>query len=261
MTEQETRVEKTERGNIYFFYRPKVQAEGEEHPTQGFDDVQRFYMVLSPHNQERYRLITIGQKQLPAVGAQDDSNQAWGFVDLSVKQAEQIEEALQGDVHKTKTRGTRVQPAARPAGEGVYDLVIHGDHTHLVYALELPDGPGAVQQALNIVAEGSYIFSVKNPEKPASKPVGLSPKRKADLPQKLQERFRDRQFISVDPPDFLNHAGVELLLVGASANVSGELGIPLNPEDESEQTAEIFKELRPAKSEHPVKPLFEGKWE
>jgi hypothetical protein len=37
-----------------------VQAEGEEHPTQGFADVQRFYMVLSPHDQERYRLITIG---------------------------------------------------------------------------------------------------------------------------------------------------------------------------------------------------------
>lgn len=218
-------------------------------------------MVLSPHNQERYRLITIGRKQLPKIEAKDDSNRAWGFVDLTVRKPEQIEEAFQGDVHETKTRGTRVQPAARPAGEGVYDLVIHGDHTHLVYALELPDGPGAVQQALNLVAEGSYIFSVKNPERPASKPVGLSPRRKADLPEKLQERFQNRRFISVDPPNFLDHEGVELLLVGASADVSGELGIPLNSEDENEQTAEIFNELRLAKSEHPVKPLFEGKWE
>lgn len=40
-----------------------------------------------------------------------------------------------------------------------------------------------------------------------------------------------------------------------------ELGIDLKPEDETEARAEIFKDLKLEREEHPTRPLFEGKWE
>jgi hypothetical protein len=71
----------------------------------------------------------------------------------------------------------------------------------------------------------------------------------------LQERF-----IPVDPPDFLDHEGAEILLVGARQDVYKELGLQLNPEHETEATAEVFNDLRMGKSLHPTTPLFKGKW-
>ena len=32
-------------------------------------------------------------------------------------------------------------PPARPAAEGIYAIVRHGDHTHLAYVIELPQRP------------------------------------------------------------------------------------------------------------------------
>ena len=44
-------------------------------------------------------------------------------------------------------------------------------------------------------------------------------------------------------------------------NVSTELDLDLSPQHETERTAEIFRDLRLAKSEHKLEPLFTGKWE
>jgi hypothetical protein len=37
-----------ERGNIYFVYRPKV-----EHTAAGLEDIQRFFVILSPSEKRR----------------------------------------------------------------------------------------------------------------------------------------------------------------------------------------------------------------
>src|SRR5690606_27537612 len=116
-----------------------------------------------------------------------------------------IEKEFEGSSYRTKTRGERHEPPARPAGEGVYSLARHGDHTHLIYALELPKEPGEPQRQLRIEEEGSYIISVKNPEAPSPPRAGLSEDQKTDFPQKLQELFDGRKFLPVDPPDFLDH--------------------------------------------------------
>jgi hypothetical protein len=244
-----------ERGNIYFFYRPKI----EEGSAEGLADVQRLYMILSPHGQRRYRLIVIGQKQLPEIS--DSGEKSWGFVENVSREPQELKDVLGSATYHTKTRGQRTQPAARPAGEGVYAIVRHADHTHLAYALELPARPGAVQQELNIEEEGSYILSVKNPELPATRGIGLDEARQASFPSALQKRFRGRRFIGVDSPAFLDHAGAELLFIGASEEVSGELGVQLHPQEETEATAEIFQDLRLEKSRYPLKPLFEGSWQ
>jgi hypothetical protein len=243
-----------ERGNIYFFYRPRVQ----EREAEGIEDVQRFSLVLSPHGEHHHRLLIVGRKKLPELGS--DGQRAWAYVARMARTPAEIADELEQEVYSTRTRGERAQPAARPAGEGVYALARHDDHVHLAYALELPAEPGEVQRALGIQEEGSYILAVKNPAVPAPPGVGLRPPRQADFPKWLQERFGERRFIAADPPDFLNYAGAELLLIGAAEDVSEELGIRLNPQHETEHTAEMFTQLRLERTQHPVEPLFTGEW-
>lgn len=256
-----------ERGNIYFAYRPKVESreEHEKHEekhepeAEGLGDVERFYMILGPHGKKRYRLIVVGQKKLPDI--KDGGQKYWAFVEKVGHKAEDVENELSAEEYDTKTRGRRHVPAARPAGEGVYMIARHEDHTHLAFALELPDKPGKVQREFNIEDEGSYVLSIKNPEKPSPPGAGLRGSQDAHFPKRLQSRFENRRFFDADPPDFLDYKGAELLLIGAEEDVSEDLGIDLDPQKENEHTAEIFNDLRMRKSEHPVEPLFKGEWQ
>lgn len=243
-----------ERGDIYFVYRPRV----DEETVEGFADVQRTYMILSPSGRGRHRLIVLGQKRLPE--AHTGGRRVWGFVDKVGRRPEEVEDELERAVYGTKTLGVREQPAARPAGEGVYAIVRHDDHTHLAYALELPRRPGDVQEELRIEPQASYVISVKNPEAPSPPGVGLPAERRAAFPEQLQQVFRGRRFAAADPPALLDHEGAEVMLVGTDEDVAEDLGIRLDPQRETEHTAEIFNQLRMEKDQHPTEPLFRGEW-
>ncbi len=244
-----------ERGNIYFAYRPKV----EHASAEGLEDIQRFFIILSPFGKQRYRLIVIGRKKLPAIA--DDQERNWGFVQKVRREPEDIEDDLDPVTYSTVTRGERHLSAARPAGEGVYAIARHDDHTHLAFALELPERPGEVQKELNIPPEGSYIITVRNPDAGSPPGVGLPDEDRAELPQRLRQRFHGRRFIPVDPPEFLDREGTELVLIGADEDVFDELGVQLDPQHETIETAELFNDLRMERTGHPLKPLFEGRWE
>lgn len=239
-----------ERGNVYFFYRPAV---GTDTP-QGLVDVQRFHMVLSPEGRDVLRVITVGRKRLPEPA--DSGQKFWGFVKRVAEDPAELEQELAGG------EGTGEEPRfltpARPAGEGVYAVVRHGNHSHLAYALELPAEPDEVQRELHIEKEGVYLLSIKNPEAGSPPSVGLEEERKADFPPELQERFGGRRFVPCVPPEFLDHEGAELLLMGSAED--HEIDAGLDPQEETEQTADLFKELRLARERHPVEPLLAGKW-
>jgi hypothetical protein len=247
-------VDVLERGDIFFVYRPRVQ----EDSAEGLEDVQRSYMVLSPEGKQRHRLIVLGQKRLPKI--RDGGDRVWGYVDMVERDPRKIEDELDRQTYRTKTRGQRVRPEARPAGEGVYAIVRHEDHTHLAYELELPTRPGEVQEELEIEPEASYIISIKNPDAPSPPGVGLRGERKVDFPRRLQEQFRGRRFADADPPELLDYEGAEVLLIGAEEDVSEDLGIQLNPERETAETAQIFTKLKLEKGEHPTEPLTKGEW-
>jgi len=100
-----------EYGDIYFAYRPKVEAQ----IARGFDDVARLYMILSPHVKRSYRLIIIGEKHLPAVSSGGD-RKSWGFVEKVASRPEEVEDQLDAEVYETKTHGERQLPPARPEG-------------------------------------------------------------------------------------------------------------------------------------------------
>ena len=99
--------------------------------------MERFYVILSPQGRDSYRLLVVGQKRLPAPTGADD-RKGWAFVERVSSDAEEIEDELDPKNRLTRTRGLRHIPAGRPAGEGVYAIARHKNHTHLAYLLEFP---------------------------------------------------------------------------------------------------------------------------
>jgi hypothetical protein len=242
-----------EAGHIYFFYRPRVQRT----EARSLDQIQRFHFVLSPRGKHLWRLLTVGRKRMPEI--RDGGERVWAFVEHVSRQPTDVEDDLDRHIYETKTRGERVQPEARPAGEGVYAVVDHGGHTHLAYELEFPRRPGEVQSELNVEGRGSYIVTVRNPEAQAPPGVGFPSARRAQMPADLQQQFRGRRFAELTPA-FLDHEGTELVLIGATKSPEPELGITLEPEDEREAEAAIFRDLRLERDQHPLEPLFTGEW-
>ena len=242
-------VDVLERGRIYFLYRPAV----EEATPSGVVDLQRLFLVLHPEGEERRRLLVVGHKKLPDVHG--GSQKFWGFVDQVAESAEDLAETLAWSEHDPETGSARPQAAARPAGEGDYALVRHGDHAHLAYKLAVPASPGEVQSALNIAAEASYVLSVKNPEASSPQGIGLDRSRRAEFPKALQERFGDRRFIPLDAPAFLDHEGAEILLMAPHEDVEAELGLELEAHD----SPEVFDDLSIEKTERATEPL-KGHW-
>lgn len=242
-----------EHGDIYFFYRPKVETD----EAAGPEDVQRFHIVLCPEEQpRRFRLLTIGRKRLPDIPGHE---RTWGFVDRIASAGREIEQELREGTYRTKTRGERTRPAARPAGEGVYALVRENHKLYLAYELELPERPGAVQKDFKIPPRGSFALSIKNPEKPAPPNVGLERREEAHYPERLQREFRDRRFAAEDPR-LLDFEGAEFVLVGARLDPERELAIDLEGDHETPGTADIVRQLHLERSQHPFEPLLQGEW-
>jgi hypothetical protein len=242
-----------EAGHIYFFYRPRVQHD----EAKGLEDIQRFHFILSPRGKRVWRLLTIGRKRMPEV--KDGGERVWAFVDKVGHEPREVEDELDRQIYGTKTRGERVRPEARPAGEGVYTVVAHGDHTHLAYELEFPKEPGEVQRELNIEEQGSYVVTVKNPDAPSPPWAGFRRREKVELPAELARHFRGRRFAELTP-ELLDQEGTELVLVGAKETPEAELGITLEPEEEDETNAAIFDDLKLERAQHPLEPLFTGEW-
>jgi hypothetical protein len=214
------------------------------------------YILLKPWHHRRYRLIVIGRKRLPDTRRH---NRFWGFVRRVFKDRTALNQELGPQVYETKTRGLRHLQPVRPAAEGIYGIVRHGNHTHLAYVLELPTKQGPAERELNIEREASYIIAVRNPETPRPPDAGLDKGRDAEFPKKLQEKFAGRKFASLDPPDFLDHEGAELIFIGAAEDPSREIGIEFKPDRETIETADVFKDLKLPR-EIAREPLFEAEW-
>jgi hypothetical protein len=198
-----------EKGEVFFFYRPRVDAS----EVDALDDVQRFFFVVKPDRKRRFRHLIVGRKHLPDP---EEHEREWAFVYEVADDPGELHEEIEAKRYETKTRGVREQPQARPVGEGRYAIVDHDGHTHLAYVLEVPREPGEAQRTFNIREMASYVVAVRNPDAPAPQGAGLPSRERADLPSDLASRFDGRRFIALDPPAFLDHEGVELVLIGAA---------------------------------------------
>jgi len=272
-----------EKGHIFFFYRPKIELED----ASSLDEVQKLYMVLRPEasfgdiSAERMnRLIVLTKKRLPNISAKE---RTWGFVDSVSYDMKDITKLLGPTTYEAKTQGTRHLHGAMPCGSGVYGIVHHSssssgqhqskDHTHIAYVLELPEEPGEMQKAFNIVREGSYIISVKNPRASNPPEAGLAGNEKVEYPKGLQGEFHGKKWLPVDDVKLINFDKAELLLIGAAQEeaVKAELGKPISDiertaaEEEEEEhdhpecmlDSSLFKNL--AKEKMPEQ-IITGDW-
>jgi hypothetical protein len=57
----------------------------------------------------------------------------------------------------------------------------------------------------------------------------------------------------VDPLEFINHEGAELLLVGARENAEQEMGIEFRPDAEEEHTAGVLPRAETASGGAPLR--------
>jgi hypothetical protein len=247
-----------EHGDIFFFYRPKIDA----HEVKDIDNIQRFYIVTSPDKSKVHRVFLVGQKQLPEVAEGESSSEErnWALNVLTTSSVEDIRKEFLPAEYQTETRGTRRMGGAVPVGEGKYSIVEHEGHSELAYVLELPEVPGITQREFQIKKEASYIISVKNPDMQVRGYAAFLD-RKPDYPKTLKQKFGDRRWINIDDPHLLDYENAQLLLIGArKKDVEEELGIDIDDQKETASTAELFKSLKIRKEQTPLKPLFEGKF-
>jgi len=248
-------IEVLERGDIFFLYRPRVTTSAGPPPeVRGLHDVQRLFVVLEPDGRDVLRRIVVGKKKLPELTGE----RHWGFVDRVTPRVDEVRADLEPSHYATLTRGERLQPGTRAAGEGVYALVRHDDHTHLVYALELPREPGEVQEQLAIAPEASYVIAVKDFAR-APVDVARVEALAGVVPALSPGRPRGRRWQSATPR-LLDREGMELVLIGVDEEVPVELGLELRPQQETLATADVLADLKLRGPAHPDRPLVRGEW-
>jgi hypothetical protein len=280
---QEATVEVMEKGDIFFFYRPKTKILDGSGDVKSIEDIRRFFMVTAttaanneneqhqqfdgtnrkiPRVEEspRYRLFVIGKKSLPEIRATEArrSERYWAKVGGVFENPQELTSELLSDEF-------RKGDAARPVGEGKYAIVKHQDHAELAYVLEMPEEPGEAQRELGIEKEASYIVSIINPKIPA--PAGYpSSEEPPNYPEPILKEFGENEnFISLAIDlRFINFQNAQMLLVGAREGrdvIQKEFGIDIEEEKETLYSADIFSKLKIEKDKVPTKPLIEGKFE
>ncbi|MDB5048816.1 MAG: hypothetical protein JWO30_1887 [Fibrobacteres bacterium] len=207
-----------EEGEIFFFYRPRADsgisgAEAEEG---------QIFMVLHPLRKSRYRLIHLGKQYPPALKKSGPRIQA--SIDKVMASLDELRAELVEQESWSGNRGKRARPAALQVGEGIYALLKYRDNTHLVYALDDSIRENGLLEEMGIAPEGGYTTSVRNPDTSDASGNAKHP----DFPRHLLERFRGRESIPIDPIEFLNEEGAELLLTGISNDPMEDLGIEFN---------------------------------
>ena len=119
-------IEVLERGDIRFFYRPRVQPEPALEPVPG---VQSFFLVLAPAGRRVFRRLRIGKKRMP----RPTGERFWSRVERVGSLERVLAGQLESEHYSTKTQGDRFQPGARAIAAGCYVIVRHDDHCHLAY--------------------------------------------------------------------------------------------------------------------------------
>src|SRR5437764_571383 len=136
-----------ERGDISFFFRPRVQPADAYATELG---VQSMFFVLSAAHGV-HRRVRVGRKRMPVVAGE----RLWARVERVGSLQHVLADQLEAEEYTTKTRGGRYQPGARPIGEGGYAFARHDDHLHLVYRIDRPEPD--VPDEIRVADAGSDI--------------------------------------------------------------------------------------------------------
>ncbi|KAL5374307.1 hypothetical protein DPSP01_012046 [Paraphaeosphaeria sporulosa] len=206
-----------EKGIVYFFTRNRVGIEDSE----SIGDLARTYFVLRPlpigtklgegalPDLENNRLLALPKKVFP----KSHSDRFMAFVEKANTTIQDLKDSFfKGDEYETRTQGTRrVEPVATVA-EGVYFITRTEDRsTHLVYAITIPSKLGEVQEDLGLREQGSFVISVKNPQRPG--PANSNLPQGPYFPKEFFEEFRGLAWSEVKPK-YLDYPNTQILLIG-----------------------------------------------
>jgi hypothetical protein len=188
-----------ERGDIRFFYRPRVQPEDaiDHVPVPG---VQSFFLVLAPAGRGVFRRVRIGKKRMPM----PTGERFWARVERVGSLDRVLAGLLEDEHYQTKTAGERYQPGARAIASGCYAFVRHDDHTHLAYRADQFEAD-TIPDDVRVPAAGSLVV--------------------------LYERVPPAGAIwtTTGEPALLDEEGAELVLVGVDDEPERALGIDILP--------------------------------
>src|SRR4051812_14666823 len=124
-------VDVLERGDISFFFRPRVQPADAPVGTATAPGVQSLFFVLSTAG-DRHRRVRVGRKRMPVAAGE----RLWARVERVGSLQRVLADQLEAEEYSTKTRGERYQPGAQPIGHGCYAFARHDDHVHLAYRID-----------------------------------------------------------------------------------------------------------------------------
>lgn len=206
-----------EKGLIYFFTRNRVGID----EAESVGDLQRTFFVLRPlptgaklgdgaiPDLKNNRLFALPKKAFP----KSHNDRFMAFVEKANTTIQDLKDNFfKGSEYETKTQGTRQVDPVTPVAEGVYALTRTEDRTtHLVYSTTIPTSLGEVQEDLGIKDQGSFIVSVKNPER--SGPASASLPQKPDFSKEIIEEFRGLAWSEVKPK-YIDHEYCQILLIG-----------------------------------------------
>ncbi|KAL7770947.1 hypothetical protein CFE70_000887 [Pyrenophora teres f. teres 0-1] len=206
-----------EKGVIYFFTRNRVGIE----ESESVGDLQRTFFVLRPMptgaklgdgtlaDNSNNRLFALPKKVFP----KSHNDRFMAFVEKANTTIKELKESFFGaNEYETKTQGSRRTEPVAPVAEGVYAITRTEDRTcHLVYSTTIPSELGEVQEDLGIKDQGSFIMSVKNPER--SGPAQAQLPQKPNFPKEFIEEFRGLAWVEVKPK-YLDYEYCQILLIG-----------------------------------------------
>jgi len=206
-----------EKGVIYFFTRNRVGIE----ESESVGDLQRTFFVLRPMptgaklgdgtlaDNNNNRLFALPKKVFP----KSHNDRFMAFVEKANTTIKDLKESFfSADEYETKTQGSRRTEPVAPVAEGVYAITRTEDRTcHLVYSTTIPSELGEVQEDLGIKDQGSFIMSVKNPER--SGPAQAQLPQKPNFPDEFIEEFRGLAWVEVKPK-YLDYEYCQILLIG-----------------------------------------------
>ena len=184
-----------ERGDISFFYRPRVQpADAPATVPATAPGVQSLFLVLGTAHGV-HRRVRVGRKRMPVVAGE----RLWARVERVGSLQHVLADQLEAEEYRTKTRGERHQPGARPIAQGCYAFARHDDHIHLVYRIDQHEDD--VPDEVRMPEAGSDIV--------------------------LFERVPRTRAVwtTTGEPGLLDEEGAELVIVGVAGDPEHDLGI------------------------------------
>ncbi|KAF3035138.1 hypothetical protein E8E12_006342 [Didymella heteroderae] len=266
-----------EKGVIYFFTRNRVSVD----EAESVGDLQRTFFVLRPlpagaklgdgavQDLKNNRLFALPKKVFP----KSHNDRFMAFVEKANTSIQDLKDNFfQGSEYNTQTQGTRRDDPVTPIAEGVYLITRTEDATtHLVYSTTIPSEIGEVQEDLGIKDQGSFVISVKNPER--SGPANASLPQKPDFSKEIIEEFRGLAWSEVKPK-YLDHEYCQILLIGENTDKAveptkkNEKHDKETPKEEIEQLEHedelrvehlkgddsVFEDLKISKDEYPKLP-------